>query len=78
MRGDQLGRQLRVIRAIEGSPDGLTVTEIAQQEETAPQGAGFSLHTQRGQRNRWAFIDTFKFKIPPPPTLTTLMILYFL
>ena len=52
MRGDQLGRQWRTIRAIEASPNGLTVTEIAQREETgsraiyrdleAPQAAGFS------------------------------------
>jgi hypothetical protein len=29
MRGDQLARQWRVIRAIEASPNGLTVAEIA-------------------------------------------------
>jgi predicted DNA-binding transcriptional regulator YafY len=34
MRGDQLGRQWRTIRTIEASPNGLTVTEIAQREET--------------------------------------------
>jgi predicted DNA-binding transcriptional regulator YafY len=34
MRGDQLIRRWRVIRAIEASPNGLTVTEIAQREET--------------------------------------------
>jgi hypothetical protein len=34
MRGDQLARQWRVIRAIEASPDGLTVAEIAKREET--------------------------------------------
>ena len=34
MRGDQLARQWRIIRAIEASPNGLTVTEIAQREET--------------------------------------------
>ena len=33
MRGDQLARQWRVIRAIEASPDGLTVSEIAKREE---------------------------------------------
>lgn len=30
MRGDQLARQWRVIRAIEASPVGLTVAEIAK------------------------------------------------
>ena len=34
MRGDQLGRQWRTIRAIEASLNGLTATEIAQREET--------------------------------------------
>ena len=34
MRGDQLARQWRIIRAIEASPNGLTATEIAQREET--------------------------------------------
>jgi hypothetical protein len=34
MRGDQLARQWRVIRAIEASPNGLTVSEIANREET--------------------------------------------
>jgi len=34
MRGDQLSRQWRVIRAMEASPNGLTVAEIAEREET--------------------------------------------
>ena len=51
MRGDQLARQWRTIRAIEASPKGLTVIEIAQREEIgmrtiyheleASQAAGF-------------------------------------
>jgi predicted DNA-binding transcriptional regulator YafY len=88
MRGDQLSRQWRIIRAIEASSNGLTVTEIAQREETgirtiyrdleALQAEGFPLYTERVERsNRWAFIDTFKFKMPPPFTLTELMALYF-
>jgi predicted DNA-binding transcriptional regulator YafY len=88
MRGDQLARQWRIIRAIEASPNGLTVTKIAQREETgirtidrdleALQAGGFPLYTQRVERtNCWTFIDTFKFKIPPLFTLTELMSLYF-
>ena len=84
MRGDQLARQWRVIRVIEASPGGLTVTEIAEREETgirtiyrdleALQAAGFPIFTERVERaNRWAFIDTFKFKIPPPFTRSKLM-----
>jgi hypothetical protein len=34
MRGDQLARQWRIIRAIETSPNGLTVPEISKREET--------------------------------------------
>jgi hypothetical protein len=34
MRGDQLARQWRTIRAIEASPKGLTVSEIAKRGET--------------------------------------------
>ena len=87
MRGDQLARQWRIIRAIEASPNGLTVTEIAQREETgirtiyrdleALQAAGFPLYTERADRtNRWALIDTFKFKIPPPFTLSDFIFIY--
>jgi predicted DNA-binding transcriptional regulator YafY len=88
MRGDQLARQWRIIRAIEARPSRLTVIEIAQREETrirtiyrdleALQAAGFPLYTERAEKaNHWAFINTFKFKIPPPITLTRLMLLYF-
>jgi hypothetical protein len=88
MRGDQLAGQWPIIRAIEASPNALTVTEIAQREETgfratyrnleAPQASGSPLYTKRVNRaNRWAFKDTFKFKIPPPFTLTELVSLYF-
>ena len=87
MRGDHLSRQWRVIRAIEASPKGLTVAEIAKEEKTgirtiyrdleALQAAGFPLCTERADRfNRWAFIDTFKFKIPPPFILKELMPIY--
>ncbi len=84
MRGDQLARQWRVIRAIEASANGLSVAELAEREETgirtiyrdleALQAAGFPLYNERVERsNRWAFIDTFKFKIPPPFTHNKLM-----
>jgi hypothetical protein len=88
MWGDQLVWQWRIIQPIEASPNGLTVTEIAQREETgihtiyrdleALQAAGFPLYTEKVERaTRWAFIDTFKFKIPPPFSLTGFMSLYF-
>jgi predicted DNA-binding transcriptional regulator YafY len=76
MRGDQLVRQPRIIRAIEARPNGLNAAEIAKREETgirticryleAPQAAAFPLYTERADRaSRWAFIDTFQFKIHP-------------
>ena len=84
MRADQLSRRWRNIRAIEASPEGFTATKIGKREQTgfrtiyrglvAFQSAGFPLHTQRVQgANRFAFIDTFTFKIPPPFSLTELM-----
>ncbi len=87
MRGDQLARQWRVIRAIEASSEGLTVAEIAQREGTglrtiyrdleALQEAGFPLYNERVERtNRWFVVDTYKFKVPPPFTLTELMSLH--
>ena len=77
MRGYQLARQWPVGRAIEASPNGLTVAELAKQEETGLgtiyqdledlQADSFSLYIERVNRsNRWAFRDIFKFKIPPP------------
>jgi predicted DNA-binding transcriptional regulator YafY len=88
MRGDQLARQWRIIRSIEASLNGLTVAEIAGREETgirtiyrdleALQAAGFPLYTEKvNKTNRWAFIDTYKFKVPAPFTLSELMSLYF-
>ena len=87
MRGDLLARQ-RVARTIEANPNGFTLIEIAQQEETGKhtiyrtleviQVVGFPLFTGKVERtNRWVFIDTFKFKIPPPFTPTELLPLYF-
>ena len=88
MRGDQLARQWwRVIRAIEAGLNGLTVTENAQRGETgirtiyrelkALPAAGFPPYTRRAERgNRRVFIDTLKFKIPPPFTLNELMSIF--
>jgi hypothetical protein len=39
----------------------------------ALQEAGIPLYTERVERaNRWMFVDTFKFKVPPPFSLTRL------
>ena len=40
--------------------------------------AGFPLYTEKVERaSRWAFVDTFKFNIPPPFTLTEFISLHF-
>jgi predicted DNA-binding transcriptional regulator YafY len=87
MRGDQLARQWRILRHIEASKRGLTVAEIADLEGIALrtayrdlealQEAGFPLYTERVEgSNRWAFVDTYKFQVPQPFTLTELMSLH--
>jgi len=87
MWGDQLVWQWRIIQPIEASPNGLTVTEIAQRQETGfrtiyrnletLQAAGFPLYSERAdQTNRWAFMDAFKFKIPPLFTLRDFISIY--
>jgi hypothetical protein len=66
MRGDQLPRQWRVIRAIKASPNGLTVAEVANFSPTleALQAAGFPLYTEKVEKsNRRAFIDNLKLGI---------------
>jgi predicted DNA-binding transcriptional regulator YafY len=87
MRGERLARQWRILRAIEASPQGLTVAELAELEGVglrtayrdleALQEAGFPLYAERVERaSRWMFVDTFRFKVPPPFTVTELMALH--
>ena len=84
MRGDQLARQCQVARTTEASLNGLTVAEIAKSEETgiptsyrdleALQAAKGSLNTERPKQvSLWAFIGTFKFRIPALYTSTELI-----
>ena len=72
MRGDQLVRQPRIIRAIEASPNGLNAAEIAKREETgtrticrhleAFQAPGFPLYTE-GVRRRHPEYDERQVKL---------------
>jgi len=84
MRGDQLARQWRVLRLIEANGGGLTVAEIAQREDIslrtayrdleALQDAGFPLYCEKADgKSRWAFVESYRFKVPQPFTLTELM-----
>jgi len=74
MRGDQLARQWHLTRAIEASPNTLTLPGLAKCEEIgiksiyrnreALHEPGFPLYTERINRsNHWLFIDTFKTRI---------------
>lgn len=88
MRGDQLARQWRVLRMIESQKQGVTVAELAQQEDCHPrtiwrdlraiQAAGFPLYSDRDcQESRWGFVEGYRFQLPVPFTVTELMSLYF-
>lgn len=87
MRGEQLARQWRILRHIEASKNGMTVAEMADLEGIgvrtayrdleALQEAGFPLYYEKVDRiNRWAFVDTYKFRVPQPFTMTELMSLH--
>ncbi|MFC1895068.1 helix-turn-helix transcriptional regulator [Thermodesulfobacteriota bacterium] len=87
MRGDQLARQWRILRHIEASSQGLSVMDImelagvsrstAYRDIQALQDAGFPLYTDNVEGGaRWAFVDTYKFRVPQPFTLTELMALH--
>ena len=88
MRGDQLTRQWRILRAIEASKQGVTVAELAAEEGchsrtvwrdlAAIQAAGFPLYSEKdGFQSRYSFVEGYKFHLPVPFTVTELMSLYF-
>ena len=87
MRGDQLSRQWRILRLIEASRNGLSVRDIMALEKAARrtvyrdlealQDAGFPLYAEKsGRQAKWAFVDTYKFRVPQPFTATELMSLH--
>jgi hypothetical protein len=78
MRGGQLGLRRRIIRAIEASPSGLAVAEIAKREETgvrtiysdleALQLCAFPPYTEKVDwANHLTFIGILKPQILPGP-----------
>jgi len=88
MRGDQLTRQWRILRAIEASKQGVTVAELAAEEGcqsrtvrrdlAAIHAAGFPLYSEKdGFQSRYCFVEGYKFHLPVPFTVTELMSLYF-
>lgn len=87
-RGDQLGRQWKLIQALSAYRTGKSAAELAQElgchsrtvyrDLEALQLAGFPLYTDRVDgRSLWSFVDTVKHQIPIPLNLTELMALYF-
>lgn len=87
-RGDQLGRQWKIIQTLISSRIGKSAADLAQDLECHPrtlyrdlealQVAGFPIYTERvAGKNLWSLLDTVKHQIPVPFTLTELMALYF-
>jgi len=87
-RGDQLGRQWRIIQTLISSRRGKSASELAQELECNPrtlyrdmealQAAGFPIYTERSDgKNLWSLLDTVKHQMPVPFSLTELMALYF-
>ncbi len=87
-RGDQLGRQWKLIQALTAYRTGKSAADLAQELECHPrtvyrdlealQIAGFPLYTDKVDgRSLWSFVDTVKHQIPIPLNLTELMALYF-
>jgi predicted DNA-binding transcriptional regulator YafY len=87
-RGDQLGRQWKIIQTLISSRKGKSAAELAEALECNPrtlyrdlealQVAGFPIYTERSDgKNLWSLLDTVKHQMPVPFTLTELMALYF-
>jgi len=87
-RGDQLGRQWRIIQTLISSRTGKSASELADglncnprtvyRDLEALQVAGFPIYTERVDgKNLWSLLDTVKHQMPVPFSLTELMALYF-
>ncbi len=87
-RGDQLGRQWRIIQTLISSRTGKSAAELAEELDCHPrtvyrdlealQIAGFPIYTERVEgKSLWSLLDTVKHQIPVPFSLTELMALYF-
>jgi predicted DNA-binding transcriptional regulator YafY len=87
-RGDQLGRQWKIIQTLITLKKGRSAAELATDLDIHPrtvyrdlvalQVAGFPIYTERDDgKNLWSLLDTVKHHIPVPFSLTELMALYF-
>jgi len=87
-RGEQLGRQWRIMQKLLSSRRGRSVAELSRDLDCHPrtvyrdlealQLAGFPIFTEReGGRSLWSVLDTLKHQIPIPFSLPELMALCF-
>ena len=89
-RGDQMGRQWRIIQTLISSKTGKTVTELIDileldchqrtvyRDLDALQNAGFPIYNETvDNKNLWMLIESAKEKMPIPMNITELMSLYF-
>ena len=87
-RGDQLGRQWRIIQILISSRSGKSAAELAAELDCRPrtiyrdlnalQIAGFPIYTKAvGGRNLWSVLDTVKHQTTIPLSLPELMALHF-
>lgn len=87
-RGDQLGRQWKIIQTLIASRNGKSAAELSDELDCSPrtlyrdlqalQIASFPIYTERvNGKSLWSLLDTVKHQIPVPFNLTELMALYF-
>jgi len=87
-RGDQLGRQWKIIRTLIASKQGKSVQRLASELACHPrtvyrdlealQVAGFPVYTERqNNKSYWSLLDSAKHAIPIPFSIMELMALYF-
>ena len=87
-RGDQLGRQWKIIQSLLAASKGKSVTDLADmlgchsrtvyRDLEALQVAGFPLYSERiNNKSNWSLLSSARRQIPIPFNLTELMALYF-
>jgi len=87
-RGDQLGRQWKIIQTLISSRRGKSAADLSSDLDCHPrtvyrdlealQVAGFPIYNERVEgKHLWSLLDTLKHHIPIPFSLPELMALYF-
>ncbi len=86
-RGDQLARLLRIVQTLASTRGGVTVGELAREEDCSPrtiyrdlsalEKAGFPLYKEETGRSLWKFVDGYRLHTPIPFAPDELMALYY-